>query len=81
MVSYHSNMATDPEIVRLELGFDRFEAQIIQEACRAQELTVEVLFMDEGGNAPGRTALEPHLLLVRTDEVEQARQIIARSQT
>jgi len=72
-------MATDPGIVRLELGYDRFEAQIIAESCRAEDLTVEVMFMDEGGNAPGRTALEPHLLLVRSEDVEQAQAVIARS--
>ena len=72
-------MATEPEIVRLELGYDRFEAQIIAESCRSEDLTVEVMFMDEGGNAPGRTALEPHLLLVRSEDVEQAQAVIARS--
>lgn len=72
-------MADHPEIVRIELGYDRFEAQIIAESCRAEGLTVEVMFMDEGGNAPGRTALEPHLLLVRSEDVEQAQAVVARS--
>ena len=76
-------MATgaDPEIVQLELGFDRIEAHLIREVCRAEGLTAEVLYMDEGGNAPGLTALEPHQLLVRSDDVERAREIIALSRS
>ena len=70
---------SDDEIVRLELGFDRFEAQIIAAACTDAGLAVELLLMDESGNTPGRMALQPHCLLVRASELEEVRAILSAS--
>ena len=68
----------ESEIVRLELAFDRFEAQVVAAACTDAGLTVELLLMDESGNVPGLNALTPHYLLARLDELEEVHEILAR---
>jgi hypothetical protein len=69
----------DVEIVTLTLGLDAFEAGIAAEACRDRGLTVELLRMDDHGALPGNKALLPHRLLVRSDELDEVRRILARS--
>ena len=68
----------DVEIVTLTLGLDAFEAGIAAEACRDQGLTVELLRMDDHSALPGNEAAVPHRLLVRSDELADARRIPAR---
>ena len=67
------------EIVTIELGFDRFEAHLLAEACRAEGCTVELLTMDDLGQAPGRLAGMPHRLLVWRSELRTVEAVIARS--
>ncbi len=71
--------ADDVEIVTLRLGFDRFNAHIVTEACRDEGLTVELLTMDDQGSLPGNLAVLRHRLLVRADELDEVRQVLARS--
>ncbi len=66
-------------IVEVELGFDRFEATTIVEACRAEGLEVELLQMDRNGVAPGFVALAPHRLLAREIDLEMVTRIVDRS--
>lgn len=66
-------------VVALELGFDRFEALTVTQACRAAGYAVELLHMDQNGVEPGFIALGPHRLLVRTTDVDGVTAIIARS--
>jgi len=67
------------ELTHLELGFDRFEAATIRDACRAAGFDVELLEMDRNGLAPGFVALVPHRLLVRAADLEDIQQIVNRS--
>ncbi len=69
----------DVEIVTLRLGFDRFDAHLVTEACRAEGLTVELLTMDDNGHSLGMMAVIRHRLLVRSDELEAVQRILARS--
>ena len=69
----------DVEIVTLRLGFDRFDAHLVTEACRAEGLTVELLTMDDHGSLPGNLAVIRHRLLARSDELGDVRRILARS--
>lgn len=66
------------DLERIPLGYDRFEAQVIAESCRAEGLKVELLLMDEGGNVSGLTALEPHVLLVRAVDVDAVEAVLSR---
>lgn len=65
--------------VEVQLGFDRFEAATIAEACRADGFDVELLLMDANGTAPGRVALAPHRLLAREADLEMVTRIVNRS--
>jgi len=69
----------DVEIITLTLGVDAFDAGVVAEACRDEGLTVELLRMDDHGALPGNKALLPHRLLVRSDELDEVQQILARS--
>ncbi len=71
--------ADDVEIVTLRLGFDAFQAGIAAEACRDQGFQVELLRSDDQGALPGNLAAVPHRLLVRSDQLADARRILARS--
>ena len=42
----------DTGYVDIELGFDRTEAILIAEQCKAEGLTVALRMMDDDGNAP-----------------------------
>ncbi len=66
-------------VVAVELGFDRFTAETIVEACRAEGFDVEFLQMDESGIAPGVVALAPHRLLAREVDLDEVMQIVNRS--
>jgi len=68
----HSGRVTD-----VEVGFDRFEAAMILESCRAEGLQVEFLQMDRNLLGPGH--VEPHRLLVLEADLEAVMQIINRS--
>jgi len=65
--------------VEVQLGFDRFEATMIAEACRAEGFDVQLRLMDASGAVPGRVALTPHRLMAREADLEMVTRIIARS--
>ena len=64
------------EVIEIELGFDRMEAQLIAARCEAADLTVGLRLMDNHGQAPGLAALQAHRLLVRAADQAQVRSII-----
>jgi len=63
----------------VDLGFDRFRAQLLAAACENDGLHVELLIMDDNGVAPGYTDLTPHKLLVRADDVERVGEVLTAS--
>jgi len=65
--------------VEVQLGFDRFEATIVTEACRAEGFDVQPLLMDSSGAVPGRVALVPHRMLAREADLEAVTRIVNRS--
>lgn len=69
---------SDADLTEFVLGFDRFEAIAIVAECEHAGLRVEALMMDDTGQSPGRTALQPHRLLVRNKEATAAAQIVQR---
>lgn len=62
--------------VTVPLGSDRFRAQLIAEACRAEGIKVEVLFGDDSGFNPHLGLLQGHRLLVAPADVERVEAII-----
>jgi hypothetical protein len=63
------------DTVAIQVGRDRFVAQLMAERCRADGISVELLLMDENGNAPG-LGLTQHRLLVRRVDVDQVRALL-----
>ncbi len=63
--------------VEVQLGFDRFEAAMIAEACRADGFDVELLLMDASGTVAG--GLAPHRLLARETDLDMVTRIVNRS--
>jgi hypothetical protein len=57
------------------VGTDRFRAQVIAEACRVAGLKVKLLLSDDSGYG----AVQPHRLLVRSDELEQVLTVVKKS--
>jgi hypothetical protein len=68
----------DDDLVSIDVGFDRFHAQLLAEACRAEGCTVELL-VDDLATATGQLVGMPNRLLVRRSEVETIEAIIALS--
>ena len=56
------------ELIEIELGFDRIEAEVIAARCRTDGLRVELRLMDNGGQAPGLLALQAHRLIAHRDD-------------
>jgi len=71
-------MAVD-EICEIEVGYDRFRAHLIIEACDAAGVTVRLRQMDENGLTPGFAALQPHRILVKRMDVPIALEIVGQS--
>jgi hypothetical protein len=67
------------ELVQVPVGEDRFQAQIVAEACRAAGIRVELLTGDASGVDPVLGIIQGHRLLVRADDVERVRAILERS--
>jgi hypothetical protein len=63
------------ELPYIPMGTHRFRAQIIAEACRNEGLRVQLMLSDDSGYAN----VEPHRLLVRSDQLEQVMAVIKRS--
>jgi hypothetical protein len=66
------------EVVYVPVGGDRFEAQVIAEACRADGIRVELLTADDGGVDPYLGLVQGHRLLVSASDLDRVRAIVAR---
>ena len=73
---YDARMAT--KLVQVPVGEDRFQAQILAEACRAAGIHVELITGDDSGVDPVLGIIQGHRLLVRADDVERVRAILRR---
>ena len=60
------------ELKYVRVGFDRFRAELLVEACIAAGLEVKLFAADDSGF----TVDQPHRLLVRSDEFEKVLAII-----
>ena len=60
------------ELKYVRVGFDRFRAELLVEACIAAGLEVKLLAADDSGF----TVDQPHRLLVRSNEFEKVLAII-----
>ena len=68
-------------LVYMLVGGERFRAQMIAEACRAEGLQVELLTADESGVDPIMGRIQGFRLLVAATEVDRVRAIVGRSGT
>ncbi|MCJ7725240.1 MAG: hypothetical protein MUP76_02460 [Acidimicrobiia bacterium] len=68
-------MAAD--LLYVPIGGDRFEAQVIAEACRAAGMRVELLTSDASGVHPHLGMAQGHRLLVSAADADRVRAIIA----
>lgn len=68
-----------PELVELEVGYDRFAAGALVARIEAADIPVRLLTMDDHGLLAGRVALHPHRILIRADDRERVGEIIRRS--
>ncbi|MBU1228073.1 MAG: hypothetical protein KJ698_12790 [Actinobacteria bacterium] len=68
----------DGGLVRVPVGAHRFQAQVITEACRAAGIRVELLTADDSGVDPVIGIIQGFHLLVRDEDVDQARAIVGR---
>ena len=73
---YAARMA--PNLVQVPVGEDRFQAQILAEACRAAGIRVELITGDASGVDPVLGIIQGHRLLVGADDVERVRAILRR---
>ncbi len=64
--------------VALPVGSDRFAAQVIVEACRAEGIRVELLTADALGVDPILGRMQQHKLLVRPEDLPRVRAIVER---
>jgi len=65
--------------VSIPVGPDRFAAQVIAEACRAEGIRVELITADAFGVDPILGRIQQHHLLVRPEDVPLVKEILARS--
>ena len=66
------------DLVYVQVGGDRFRAQVIAETCRAEGLLVELLTADESGVDPVMGRLQGFRLLVAAGDVDRVRAIVGR---
>jgi hypothetical protein len=64
------------ELAYVSIGPDRYQAQIIADACRSEGLRVELLLADIEGNAPNLGWVESHRLLVLAEDADAVRAIV-----
>jgi hypothetical protein len=69
-------MAAEP--VQVPVGADRFQAQVLAEACRAAGIQVELITGDASGVDPVLGIIQGHRLLVGAGDVERVRAILSR---
>ena len=68
-----------PELVELEVGYDRFAAGAVVARLEAEDIPVRLLTMDDHGLLAGRVALHPHRILVRADDQDRVLEIVQRT--
>lgn len=68
-----------PQLVEIQVGFDRTAASMIVARCEAEGIPVRLLTMDDNGLTPGFSALVEHRLLVRAEDRELVSAIIRRA--
>jgi len=66
------------EPVYLSVSGDRFEAQVVAEACRAAGIRVELLTADDSGVDPVLGIIQRHRLLVAAEDLDRVRVILER---
>jgi len=66
------------ELIEFEVGYDRFIAQAIIAECEATGHRVQLLTMDNAGQAPGRLALQEHRVIAEAADAELVLEIIRR---
>ena len=66
-------------LVYVPVGGDRFRAQMIAEACRAEGIRVELLTADESGVDPVMGRLQGFRLLVTAADEGRVRAIVDRT--
>ena len=64
------------ELVYVAVGPDRYQAQIIADACRSEGYQVELLSADIEGIAPNLGWAESHRLLVFAEDADAVRAIV-----
>ena len=67
------------DLIDIELGFDRLEALMIAGRCEAEGLRVGLRLMDDNGQAPGLTALQPHRMTIHEHDSAAVQAIVAAS--
>ena len=65
-------------LVYVPVGGDRFRAQLIAEACKAEGLRVELLTADDSGTDPVIGHIQGHRLLVAASDEGRVRAIVGR---
>lgn len=68
-----------PELVELEVGYDRFAAGAVVARLEASGIPVQLLTMDDHGLAPGAHRLHPHRILIRAADRERVVRIVQQS--
>jgi hypothetical protein len=70
--------AVSDDVVVIQIGSDRFRAQVIAEACRAEGITVELLTGDDSGVDPFMAIIQQHRLLVAAEDADRVRAVVER---
>lgn len=71
----------EPELVELEVGYDRIRASMVIARCEAEDIPIRLLTMDEHGLAPGIAALAEHRILIRVDDRVRVEEIVQQGRT
>jgi hypothetical protein len=67
------------KLTYVPVGTDRFRAQLIAEACQAAGLEVELLTADDSGTFTMYGEIQPHRLLVRSQDLERVQMLVGES--
>jgi hypothetical protein len=60
----------------ISIGHDRYQAQVIADACRSRGLKVELLLADMEGNSPNLSYVESHRLLAFAEDADAVRVVV-----